>query len=409
MDDRLLSLDFRTTAELAVPPRLIDRIIGQPHAVETVRIAAAQHRWLLLLGEPGTGKSMLGKALAEELRPRELCDVIARPNPTDPMCPRIESAPAGAAAGLRQAEADRVLAVGRSLRLLSWTAIVAALLVGAYLGHSRDSAGPPVIGAIAAVAIGLFVSRLEAVAAALPKVLVDRAGVQGAPFVPADGSQAGALFGDVRHDPHQSGSSAVPPHELLEVGAVHRAHGGVLYLDEIGTLSPESQQTLLTAAQERKLAVTGRSPGSFGTAVRSEPLPCDFILAAAGNRRDLERLHPALRSRIRGFGYEVWTASDMADTLDNRDALARFVAAEVRTDGRVPHFTRDAVEEVIGVARDRAGAGRLTLRLRELGGLIRSAGDRAATSGAAVVERTHVLRAVQWERELSRFAPDTPA
>jgi Lon-like ATP-dependent protease len=408
MDDRTLSFDFRTTAEITVAPRLIDRIVGQPHAVETVRIAARQHRYVLLLGEPGTGKSMLAKSLAEELRPRELRDVIARPNPADPMCPRIEPVAAGTGRALRAGEADRGRIVGRSLRMLLWFAAAAAVLVGAYLGNSQASAVPPVLGALAATALWTGAARLAPATTALPKVLIDRTG-GGAPFVAADGSQAGALFGDVRHDPYQSGAYATPPHELIEVGAVHRAHGGVLYLDEIGAVSPESQQTLLTAMQERALAITGRSPGSFGTAVRSEPLPCDFILVAAGNAGDLEKLHPALRSRIRGFGYEVWTASDMPDTLDNRDALARFVAAEVAADGRIPHFTRAAVEEIVGVARDRAGAGRLTLRLRELAGLVRAAGDRAATVGAECVQREHVLRAIEWERELSRFAPDAPA
>ena len=42
-----------------------------------------------------------------------------------------------------------------------------------------------------------------------------------------------------------------PAHDRVEPGAIHRAHGGVLYIDEINLLRLEEQQALLTAMQER--------------------------------------------------------------------------------------------------------------------------------------------------------------
>ena len=51
-----------------------------------------------------------------------------------------------------------------------------------------------------------------------------------APFVDATGLHAGALLGDVRHDPYQSGGVETPPHHLVEAGAIHRAHTGVCIL-----------------------------------------------------------------------------------------------------------------------------------------------------------------------------------
>ena len=142
----------------------------------------------------------------------------------------------------------------------------------------------------------------------------------------------------------------------------------------------ESQQSLLTAIQERRFSVSGRSLGSSGAMVRSDAVPCDFIVVLAGNMQDVKKMHPALRSRVRGYGYEIYMKEMMPDTADNRDKLAQFVAQEVRKDGKIPHFSPEAVDTIIAEAQGRAGTpGQLTSRLRELGGLVRAAGDLATT------------------------------
>src|SRR2546427_10380112 len=61
--------DFRSTAEIKIPERLVDQVIGQESAVEGVKKASEQKRHVLLIGDPGTGKSMLPPAMTE-LRPR---------------------------------------------------------------------------------------------------------------------------------------------------------------------------------------------------------------------------------------------------------------------------------------------------------------------------------------------------
>ncbi len=169
------------------------------------------------------------------------------------------------------------------------------------------------------------------------------------------------------------------------------AHGGVLFIDEVSTLSMESQQSLLTAIQEKRFPVSGRSLGSSGAMVRSDAVPCDFILVLAGNMQDIEKMHPALRSRVRGYGYEIYMAGSMPATAENVARLVQFVAQEVRKDGKIPHFTPDAVDAIVAEAQRRAGApDRLTTRLRELGGLVRAAGDLARREGAAYVAAHHV-------------------
>ena len=204
-----------------------------------------------------------------------------------------------------------------------------------------------------------------------------------------------------------SGGLETPAHERVEAGAIHRAHKGVLYIDEINTLTIESQQKILTAMQEKKFPITGQSERSSGAMVRTEPVPCDFILVAAGNLDALYGMHPALRSRIRGYGYEIYMNDTMEDTIENRRKLVRFVAQEVVKDGKIPHFTREAVAEIIKEAKRRAGRrGHLTLRLRELGGIVRTAGDIALAEGSKYVTVDHVLKAKKIAKSIEEQLAD---
>ncbi|WP_456395701.1 ATP-dependent protease LonB [Thermococcus sp.] len=204
-----------------------------------------------------------------------------------------------------------------------------------------------------------------------------------------------------------SGGLGTPAHERVEPGMIHRANKGVLFIDEVATLSLKMQQSLLTAMQEKKMSITGQSELSSGAMVRTEPVPCDFILVAAGNLDTVDKMHPALRSRIRGYGYEVYMRTTMPDTLENRRKLVQFVAQEVIRDGKIPHFTKDAVEEIVREAQKRAGRkGHLTLRLRDLGGIVRAAGDIAIREGAKYVTREHIIEATKMAKPLEKQLAD---
>lgn len=206
---------------------------------------------------------------------------------------------------------------------------------------------------------------------------------------------------------HNSGGLGTPPHLRVEPGMIHRASGGVLFIDEISTLSYKSQQELLTAMQEKKYSITGQSENSSGAMTRTDPVPCDFVLIAAGNYDDLQKVHPALRSRIRGYGYEVYMNVDMEDIPENREKIMQFVAQEVIKDGKIPHFDKEAVEEIIFEAKRRAGRkGRLTLKLRDLGGLVRAAGDIAREKSHSLVSKQDVYEAKLSSKTLERQMVD---
>ena len=204
-----------------------------------------------------------------------------------------------------------------------------------------------------------------------------------------------------------SGGLGTPAYERLIPGFIHRSNGGVLFIDEVATLDQHSQQELLSALQEKKYPITGQSERSSGAMVRSEPVPTDFILIAAGNVETIKNMHPALRSRIRGYGYEVYMNETMDDTLDNQDKIAVFVAQEVKKDKKIPQFSKEAVIEITQEARRMAGVfGKLTVRLRELGGLIRAAGDIAKEENAKIVQVDHIKKAKKVARNLEQQMAD---
>ena len=400
---------FETTADVKIPPQLVDQVIGQDEAVLVIRKAAEQKRHLILIGDPGTGKSMLARSMTDFLPKGELQDVVAYNNPDDQNEPKIRIVPAGKGKEIVQAqklEAEQKKAQKNS----SWMMLIIMFIVlGAILSWQQGNSTPLLITAIGGMVIYFlarsYTQRREA--SLVPKLIVTHKPDGPPPFIDATGAHAGALLGDVKHDPFQSGGLETPAHERLEPGAIHKANKGVLFIDEINMLRIESQQSLLTALQEGEFSILGQSERSSGAMVKSEPVPCDFILVAAGNLDAVAGMHPALRSRIRGYGYEIYMRSTMPDTDMNREKLIRFVAQEVSKDKKIPHFNKGAVAEIIREAQRRAGRrGMLTLRLRELGGLIRVAGDIATEKGASEVDTKHVLEAKKIARSLEQQVTD---
>jgi len=398
-------LSFKTTEEIEVSNKIIDQIIGQDHAIEIIKKAAKQRRHLLLIGDPGTGKSMIAQALAEILSEdkelvKNLQDILVFPNPKDEYQPIIVTFPAGEGRKvvdeIRKRESDKI----RSMQLFYFIVLLIAILTPWYFYNIGNyiMAAATFIGSMILFA-GLsfsFQALQRQIYRNVPKILVDNSGKTSVPFVDATGAHEGMLFGDVLHDPFQSGGLETPAHLRVIPGAIHRANGGVLFVDEIGTLRPEVQIELLTVLQEKKYPIYGRSERSAGSMVRTTPAPADFILVAAGNIETLKRIHPALRSRIRGYGYEVLMNSEIEYNEENIKKFARFVAQEVRKDGKIPHFTKEAVIEIIREAQRRSGSKKyLTLRLRDLGGLVRLAGDIAKSKNKKYVEPDDVLEAKQ--------------
>jgi len=437
-------MDFDSTAEIKIPKDPLERVIGQDEAVDISRLIAKQKRHLLMVGAPGTGKSMIARTIAD-LLPAPNHEVSVLHNLERPERPLLslrsrlmllrekgeKKKEWGTILSPQEAPpfvAERLGFRCRRCADLSSPRALYCQSCGADKHPRRDSPFGDLIpndeqqdsGRVHAIRITEEGSeeplvyekteddnicrltpeelkkRVSANIKKLRKVILP---LSRSTFVQVVGNNETELLGDVRHDPYGSHPEiGTPPYMRVTPGAVHEAHEGVLYLDEMTTLG-EAQKYLLTAMQEKKFLITGRNPSSAGSTVRVEGVPCDFILVGAMNINDLPSLSPALRSRIRGNGYEIVLNTYMEDNSKNRKKMAQFVAQEIQMDGRIPHASALAVEKVLEESRklcritdNRSG---LTLRLRVLSGIIKLAGDFASLEEAELIELDHMERAIK--------------
>lgn len=162
--------------------------------------------------------------------------------------------------------------------------------------------GPPGVGKTAAARVALEEAKKSKDTPFLPD----------AKFVELDAttlryderSFADPLIGTV-HDPIYQGSGAYGPAGIPQPkpGAVSQAHGGVLFIDEIGELAPMQLNKLLKVLEDRRVyfesayySSTNRNIPHYIHSVFRDGLPADFRLIGATTRSPSE-IPPALRSR----------------------------------------------------------------------------------------------------------------
>ncbi|MGZ3504600.1 MAG: Lon family ATP-dependent protease [Vulcanimicrobiaceae bacterium] len=194
--------------------------------------------------------------------------------------------------------------------------------------------GPPGVGKTTVARLALEVAKARAYTPFAKE----------APFVEANGTTlrwdpretTNPLLGSV-HDPIYQGSrrefadSGIPEPKL---GLVTRAHGGVLFIDEIGEMDLLLQTRLLKVLEDKRVTFESSyydeaAPNipAYIKKLFSEGAPADFILIGA-TTREPEDIDPAIRSRCAEVYFEPLTQSQIVSIVTG--AIKRLGAKAAR-------------------------------------------------------------------------------
>ena len=135
---------------------------------------------------------------------------------------------------------------------------------------------------------------------------------------------ADPLIGSV-HDPIYQGAGAMGMAGIPQPkpGAATKAHGGILFIDEIGELHPIQINKLLKVLEDRKIILESAYYNSEDTNcprhihdIFQNGLPADFRLVGATTRQPQE-IPPAIRSRCLEIFFKPLSLEDNAKIIKN--------------------------------------------------------------------------------------------
>lgn len=135
---------------------------------------------------------------------------------------------------------------------------------------------------------------------------------------------ADPLIGSV-HDPIYQGAGAMGIAGIPQpkIGAVTKAHGGILFIDEIGELHPIQMNKLLKILEDRKVFLESAYYSSEDSNIPfhihdifQNGLPADFRLIGATTRGP-EGISPALRSRCLEIYFRSLTPDEIKIVTEN--------------------------------------------------------------------------------------------
>jgi len=240
-----------------------------------------------------------------------------------------------------------------------------------------------------------------------------------APFVEVDGTTVrwdpreatNPLLGSV-HDPIYQGArrelaeSGVPEPKL---GLVTDAHGGILFIDEIGELDPTLLNKLLKVLEDKRVFFDSSyyDPSDpnvprYVKKLFEEGAPADFVLIGA-TTRDPRSISPALRSRCAEVFFEPLSPEDIQKiVLDAAGKLGVTLDAELAE--LISHYTVEG-RKAIGLLADAYG---LALYRRDGAGTARPPAKRGRRARLpvrppATIRRQDILDVIQ----TSRLSPHT--
>ncbi len=197
---------------------------------------------------------------------------------------------------------------------------------------------------------------------------------------------ADPLIGSV-HDPIYQGAGAYGPAGVPQPkpGAVTKAHGGVLFIDEIGELHPTQMNKLLKVLEDRKVFLESAYYSSGNRDIPphvheifQKGLPADFRLIGATTRSP-EEIPPAIRSRCVEIFFRPLTRKEVKKIAFDAAQKGSFEIKSGAVDmiSEYAHNGRDAVN------------------------VVQIAGSAALLEGRHLIEK----KDVEWVLEFGHYSP----
>ena len=377
---------FEDTSQINLPDDPIEKVIFQDKAKAGIRKIAQNKGHMLMVGRPGTGKSMLAdmfnkvldKSLGDFLRPDKV--ILTYPG-KDSNHIRFTYEKSDIADELlsnlhKTVENVQKRTVGFSLseqikpvnKVKKWLLFITviSIVAGFFFPSAFIITGLAGIGAIfmfmqennhkvqekiqgASQLAGR--NTIKQLNDMIPEVLYDPRKDNGL-MTRVSEPDARKMKGGFRHDPYQSGNLQTPAHKRAYLGA--HAKSPIIYIDELKTLVKSGYMPdLLEIMQNKEFILEGGMNSGSGAADRSEnSLHANNIIIASCNHDTLRYLQDegdgAFLSRIEDRGEIVQLDSSVPENKSNIRQVVQYVKQEVLNFGKELQDTWGGVFEKEG-------------------------------------------------------------